>query len=628
MINKLTKIENTISLFESIVKKSLKPISKLTVSEWADKYRMLSSESSAEPGRWKTSRAPYQKEIMDACTATNIHKIITKMAAQSGKSDMMNNVIARFSQLDPGPIMMMQPTVDLAEDYSKSRIAPMIRDTPTLRKIYSNVKNKDSNNTILSKLFPGGRLIMVGANSPAGLASKPIRMLLCDEVDRFAASAGTEGDPVDLASKRTTTFWNHVIWLSSTPGLKGISRIDKEYLSGTQEVWCHECSMCHEFSLITYENMEVDFEEEKKEDGTKTVVVNDIKWHCPHCGYAFSEQHMREQPQKYIMKNPLALKNGVRSFFVNCFSSPWTSWSKVAKEYLEAIGDPEREKVVVNTRFAESYEVKGEYNENQFLERRETYDEEIPTGVLMLTAAVDVQDNRLEYEICGWGLAEECWGIKKGLILGIPDDQRTWDELDSILEKEYQHANGKKMLITRTAIDTGGHYTQDVYKYCAKNIRKQRIGIKGMAGSGVPIVHKLGKARNYNIPLLIIGVDSAKQSIMQRLSISVPGVKYFHFPDGENEGYNDIYFKGLLAEKQITKIVKGKAILVWENIAADKRNEPLDLRVYNLAIMQSCNPNWERLAIAINTEGTIKKDLFKPKGQKKRSYGSVMKGVY
>ncbi|MEG2344198.1 MAG: terminase gpA endonuclease subunit [Acidaminococcaceae bacterium] len=625
-MEKMTSLKRTINLYKNIVKKSLAPISKITVSEWADKYRMLSSEASAEPGRWKTSRAPYQKAIMDACTSPGIHKVVSKLASQTGKSDMMNNVIGRFAQVDPGPIMMIQPTIELAEDYSKSRIAPMIRDTKSLRKKFFDVKTKNSNNTILSKLYPGGRLIMCGANSPAGLASRPIRLLLCDEVDRFADSAGTEGDPVDLASKRTTTFWNYVIWLSSTPGLKGHSRIDSEYMAGTQEVWMHECPMCHEYSLIVFEQMEVDFKELKNEDGTKTVLVKKVMWHCPNCGYGFDEQTMRAQPQKYIMQNPAALKNGVRSFFVNCFTSPWLSWQTPIKEYLEAKGDPEREKVIVNTRFAESYEVKSEFDENEYLQRRETYDAEIPTGVLMLTAAVDVQDNRLEYEICGWGFGEECWGIKKGLIIGVPDTKAVWDELDMILDAEYSHANGRKMLITRTAIDTGGHYTQDVYKYCANNYRKQRIGIKGLGGDGIPLVYKLGKAKDYNLPFLILGVDSGKQSIMQRLSIDQVGPKYFHFPldaEGIKRGYDDPYFKGLLSEKQVARSVKGKIVMVWTNLAPDKRNEPLDLRVYNLAIMQSCNPKWEKLAAMINEEQNIPKNP-----EKKRTWGAIKKGGY
>ena len=200
--------QKTIKLFQRIAKIALRPLPNLTVSDWADRYRMLSSEASSEPGRWRTDRAPYQREIMNAFTQPRVWKVVVMSAAQIGKSDIMNNVIGRYSHLAPAPILMIQPTIDMAQDYSKSRIAPMIRDTKVLREIYRDVKTRESGNTILSKLFPGGRLIMGGANSPAGLASRPIKILLADEVDRFPDSAGTEGDPVDLAAKRMTTFWD------------------------------------------------------------------------------------------------------------------------------------------------------------------------------------------------------------------------------------------------------------------------------------------------------------------------------------------------------------------------------------------------------------------------------------
>ena len=408
----------------------LKPLPKTSVSEWADTYRYLSQGVSAEPGKWRTERAEYQREIMNAFTEPGIHRVVVKSAAQIGKSDIMNNVIGRFAHLDPATIMMIQPTIDMAQDYSKSRIAPMIRDTPVLSQIFYNVKSKqdtqtaktrDGNNTILSKIFPGGRLIMCGANSPAGLASRPIRILLADEVDRFPDSAGTEGDPVDLAAKRMTTYWNRVMGLFSTPTNEGSSRIDLEYNAGTQEEWQHACPNCGEWHLIRYIDIVTDADEYQSADGAKHVVVKSVKWRCPECGFEFTERQMKNAKQKYIAKNKTAVQNGIRSFFVNAFTSPWLSWNDIMREWLEAKGDPAREKVVVNTRFGESYRVPGAFEDHEiFMRRREAYGAELPDGVLMLTAAVDTQDNRLEYEVCGWGSGEEAWGIKKGIILGKP----------------------------------------------------------------------------------------------------------------------------------------------------------------------------------------------------------------
>jgi phage terminase large subunit GpA-like protein len=614
----------TLDLFRRIFRKSLAPIPRTTVSEWADNYRVLSSESAAEPGRWRTDRAPYQRPIMDSFTTVGIHKVVVKSASQIGKSDIMNNVIGRFSHLDPGPIMMIQPTIDLAEDYSKSRISPMIRDSKALTRLFFDVKSRDTNNTILSKLFPGGRLIMCGANSPAGLASRPIRVLLGDEVDRFPASAGTEGDPVDLAAKRLTTFWNWVMGLFSTPTDKGASRIETEYISGTQEEWQHQCPNCEEYHLVTHRDMLWNHQESIRPDGTKFVMVEWVKWRCPDCGLEFEEQEMKNSSQKYVVQNPDALQNGIRSFFINGFASPWLKWKAIIREYLEAKGDPDREKVVFNTRFGETYERRGEIeDETAFVNRRERYDVDLPDGVLLLTAAVDTQDNRLEYEVCGWGEGEECWGIKKGVVLGVPDSPQVWAELDQHLERLYYFNNGIGLRVARTFIDSGGHYAKEVYQYCFANMRKQRFAIKGMGGSGIPLVHMIGKAKGYGIPLIMLGVDSGKQHVLDRLLIEKPGSKYFHFPIDDSRGYDQIYFKGLIAEKLVRRRAKGVTVLVWENISTDGRNEPLDLRVYNLACLQSINPNWAAYKEAVLGI----KALEKPAKETKKQYGCVKKGM-
>ena len=611
-------------LWQYISKNGLKPLPKTSVSNWADNHRMLSSGISAEPGKWKTSRAPYQKDIMNAFTEPGIHRVVVKSSSQIGKSDMMNNVIGRFAHLDPCAIMMIQPTIDMAQDYSKTRIAPMIRDTKVLNNLFYDVKSWDANNTILSKVFPGGRLIMCGANSPAGLASRPIRILLADEVDRFPDSAGTEGDPVDLAAKRMTTFWNSCMGLFSTPTNEGSSRIDEEYLAGTQEEWQHKCPNCGEYHLLRHIDMTVDYKEIKTPSGKKTVIVNDVKWRCPHCGFSFSEKEMKQTPQKYISRNADALKNGIRSFFVNGFTSPWMTWSKIMREWLEAKGDPEREKVIMNTVFGESYKQKGAFEDEQiFLRRRESYGAELPNGVLLLTAAIDTQDNRLEYEVVGWGKEEECWGIRKGIVLGAPNQDRTWKEIDNILDKTYHFADGKGLKVVRTFIDSGGHYTSDVYNYCQKNFHKQRFAIKGRGGPGIPLIYKIAKANNAKAPLILLGVDDGKQQIMDRLSIDSPGPLYFHFPQDEgikelsNRGYDDLYFKGIISEHK--KVYKRNGVLreVWET-TKNVRNEPLDLRNYNLACMKSLKPDWDKLEMLVNgmseTEG--KRAVAKPQKKK------------
>lgn len=460
--------------------RGLVPVPKTAVSVWADRYRTLSQGVSAEPGRWKTSRAPYQKDIMDAFTMPNVHVVVVKSSAQVGKSDIMNNVIGRFAQLDPCPIMMIQPTVDLAEDYSKSRIAPMIRDTKSLK--------------------------------------------------------------------------------------------------------------------LRHIDMETEYREIEDAIGRKTITVDSVKYRCPDCGFLFSEKEMRNAEQKYVPQNPEAIKNGIRSFFVNGFTSPWVPWDKIMREWLSAKGDPELEKVVTNTRFGECYRGKGAFDDEMvFVRRREEYSDDLPDGVLLLTASVDTQDNRFEYEICGWGVDEECWGIEKGEIFGRPDSQATLDKLSEVLNKVYYFANGNGLKISRSFIDSGGHYTGTIYKYCEENMRKQVFAIKGKGGPGIPLVYKVAKATGTKAPVIMLGVDDGKQQVMDRLGIDKYGPKFFHFPANDDKGYTQVYFKGLISERK--KVVKrnGQIREVWETISKGIRNEPLDLRVYNLAAMKSLRPDWEQL---------------------------------
>ncbi len=609
-------------LWEYVSHHSLKPLPKTSVSTWADSYRMLSN-TSAEPGKWRTSRAPYQKDIMDAFTEPGIHRVVVKSCAQVGKSDIMMNVIGRFAHLDPCSIMLLQPTIDMATDFSKTRIAPMIRDTKVLNSLFCDVASRDANNTILSKIFPGGRLIMCGANSPAGLASRPIRVLLCDEVDRFPDSAGTEGDPVDLAAKRMTTFWNRVMGLFSTPTNEGSSRIDEEYMAGTQEEWQHRCPNCGEYHKLLVNDMHTDADQAEGHRGKKTFVVHSVTWRCPDCGFSFSERDMKAAPQKYVAHNLDARKNGCRSFSLNAFSSPWISWTEIMREWLEAQGDPEREKVVKNTRFGESYKQAGAFaDEVPFLRRREKYGAELPKGVKVLTAAVDTQDNRLEYEVCGWGRDEESWGIFKGIILGKPDQARTWQELDEVLDRVYHYADGTGLKILRTFIDSGGHYSSAVLSYCMENFTKQRFAIKGMGGPGIPLIHKISPTKGYgNIPLVILGVNDGKQQIMNALAVESPGPRYAHFPKDEeaplnHRGYDDLYFKGIISEHK--KRIKHNGIIkeIWDPTQG-VRNEPLDLRNYNLACLQSLEIDWDKLEGVEPAQG-VKESTPKKRTKKAR----------
>lgn len=521
---------------------NFKPPEELTVTEWSDKYRRLSAENSAEPGKWRTSRTPYLEEIMDAFTDPKVHRIAVVSSSQIGKTECEMNMLGYAIDIDPGPIMLIMPTVDNAKDFSKRRIAPMIRDTKPLREKIAKAKSRDGENTVLKKAYPGGMLTMTGSNSPASLASVPARYVFGDERDRWAKDAGGEGDPWGLVEARTITFYNYKMVEVSTPTIKGYSAIEASFNTGTQEYWSVKCPHCGEFNFIRFDHIKYE-KHSTKINGKRQYVIDKVEYCCPECGCLSSEQQIRRQPKKWIAKNPEAYKNGVRSFWINAFSSPWMSWSKICLKYLEAQGDPAKLKTVYNTLFGELWEDRGDLeDEDQMLARREEYKAELPDGTLCLTCGVDTQDNRLEYEVVGYGRYGENWGIERGIIMGKPDDEDTWERLDGIIDRSYCFSDGKALKVSATFVDSGGHYTQEVYDQCSKRLNKRVFAIKGKGGEGIPFTRppsKVDIVKDNQVVgkawLYIIGVDAGKEKIMSGLKVGRQEdgdihPKYSHFP--------------------------------------------------------------------------------------------------
>lgn len=617
-------MRSILDFYEKQIQHLWAPPPRISVSQWADENRVLSSESSAEPGRWHTSRAPYQKEIMDSISQPGIEKTVVMSSSQVGKSEIVNNTIGYFIDLDPGPMLLVEPTEADAEDYSKRRIAPMIRDTKCLTEKVSDSKARDTHNTITMKAFPGGFLGIGGANAPGGLASRPIRILLCDEVDRYPDSAGTEGDPVGLAEKRTITFWNRKKVFVSSPGIKGRSRIEDEFLEGTRERWRLRCPKCGEYIFITIPNMI--YKAEKDAKGNH--IVKDIAFRCPKCKGDSNERDWKAQPGKWVADNPKA--EGIRSFQLNALVSPWYSWKEIISGYLRSKSDPEKLKVFTNTILGEPYEVKGEIENEDFLvQRREKYGAELPDGVLMLTASVDVMDKFMEYEVVGWGKGDESWGIRHGIVAGSPENKETWRVVDDVLKAEYHFANGTALMIACTCIDSGGHFTTQVYEYCKFNERRNVFAIKGMGGIRIPLIDKISRVKSENpviknTLLIILGVDEGKTAVIENLKVKTPGPCYCHFPS--NEEYDIQYFKGLIAEKQVPRKVKGRIVYNWEKVSPDARNEPLDLRNYARAALKLVHPNYERLEERLKSIQGTQKQAPEKTAQKPKS-GVINKGL-
>lgn len=583
--------------------KAMRPPENLTVSQWADKNRRLTSESSAEVGRWRTSRTPYMKEILDSFTDPVVEHIVVVAASQVGKSEAINNMVGYCIDQDPGPILMVEPTVQDAKEYSQQRIAPMIRETPCLRRKVSDPKSRDSGNTILQKSFPGGMLTLTGSTEAHALASKPIRYLFGDERDRWAPSAGSEGNPWDLAIARTRTFYNKKMVEVSTPTIKGASNIEKSFNLGTMERWVTKCPHCGEFSEIQFENIK--FEYEFSGDGDDKIFnITSIYYVCPECGGISEENTMKSQPSKWVASAPEAKQlHKTRSFWLTAWASPWATWKSIILQFLQAGLDTKKLQVCFNTQFGKLWENRGDLeSEDVYLARREEYEAELPKGVLVLTCGVDTQDDRIEYEVVGYGHYGESWGIKAGIIMGRPDSDEVWQALDDVLSHVYTYKDGRGIKISLTFMDEGGHFTQEVRRRCRERQRMNVFPIKGEDGrtnrdipyTSPPKKQKImlgGKVLDY-VWVYPIGVSDGKQIIFDNLLVQTPGPKYCHFP--RRDDYGKAYFKGLLSEHLVYD-EKLKNPWQWEKIPGHERNERLDCRNYANAACKVLDPDFDAI---------------------------------
>ena len=602
-----------------------RPPARQTVSEWADANRVLVSESSAEPGAWRTDRAPYQREIMDAFTQPGVWQIVIMASAQVGKSEIELNMMGCAIDNDPGPMLYIQPTDKVAEDYSKRRIAPMINACPTLRQKVFKARSRDAMNTITMKTFPGGSLAIIGANSPADLSSKPVRYIFMDETDRFPASAGTEGDPQELAERRTETFrHNRKIVKTSTPTIKGASKIETDYMNGTQEEWHTECPHCHTYSYIRFADIHFEKEDFTNQNGDEDYTVKVVTWRCPVCKRDIGEYECKRLPAKWVSKNPKALDNGIRSFRLNAFMSPWSDWKDIVWKFLKAHKDPTKLQTFYNTILGEVWEIHINSGLDEMLyKRREHYPAEVPPGVLLLTMGMDTQDNRLEYEVVGWDRNGQSWGISRGVIPGRPDAPGVWQEVDALLDREWKSTNGIKFRILATFIDSGGHFTTTIYKQCARRASKKIWPIKGEPGEGKPECRPMKRGQGDGAKFML-GVDAGKACIMTDAAVEEPGPNYMHFPIDYRAGYDMEYFKGLISERLEIHRRNGKGVAVWEQFY--ERNEPLDCRNYARAAYRYFHWRFDELERYINGEEETK-IITKKEETRRKTRHVVSRGI-
>lgn len=520
--------------------------------------------------------------MMDAvCDPANDVVVIMK-SAQVGYTEILMNINGYFIDQDPSPILNVQPTVEMGQTFSKDRIAPMVRDTPCLTEKVAEAGSKKSGNTMLHKTFPGGHLTITGANSAAGLASRPIRIALFDEVDRYPPSAGSEGDPVSLGKKRTRTFWNRKIVLGSTPTDKGISRIEDEWNKSDKRryfVPCPHCGEQHHFQFKDFHFREI---------GSPDEPV----WVCPDCGgmVVDADKHDMIAAGEWIAT---AEFDGIAGFHINEFYSPWSTWSEMIKEFLRVKSNPVQLKTWVNTSLGETWEEKGaSLDPDTIAARAEMYQAQAPLGVQLITAGVDVQKDRFEVDVYGWSETMEGWHIDRQVIPADTSQLAEWTRLDDyLLNAQFEHQAGSQMQIVATCVDSS-YLTDVVYAYCAKRYARHIYAIKGDDGAGKPIAKVMAKPRTPGPKpprMFVLGSDTIKGLIHSGLKMDEPGPGYLHF----NTEQDQEFFNQLASEKPVAKMRRGFRVIEWEKVK--ERNEAFDNTCYARAAVTILNPVWSAI---------------------------------
>lgn len=569
-------------------RRNIQPPPKLTLSQWAAKYAVLSRETSAQTGRFHAF--PYQIGIMDAITDPTVEMVTVQKSARVGYTKILDHVAGYYIHQDPSPILVVQPRVEDAEDYSVTEIEPMLRDTPVLAEIVGDPKKKDARQKINKRIFRNGASIsFVGANSPGGFRRITARIVKFDEVDGYPVmGAGKEGDQIKLGIKRTESFWNRKIILGSTPTVKGESRIEKSYANSDQRKYYVPCPHCGEYQVLEWGGPDTPYGMKWDKDENGVGLPDSVFYACKVTGCVIREDDKEDMVERGEWRATKPFKGhagfhiwAAYSLFVNA------SWRNLVAEWLEVKDDPLMRQTFVNLVLGETYEDRGDraLQEDRLAARCEVWGAEVPDGVAVVTVGVDTQGDRFECEVVGWGLNEESWSIDFEVIQGDLETPDPWNRLDAYLRRIWFRADGRGFEVMAVCHDSGGHHTQKVYEFAKARLGRRVWAVKGesaVGGKRSPVwPTKTPSRRNKSsFRPVILGVNAAKDSVRSRLHLVEPGAGYMHFPVSRDINY----FAQLTAERSVRKTSGGQHYRVWE-LPNGRANEALDCRVYAYAAL-------------------------------------------
>lgn len=616
-----TAIKTELTVSRKAFADGIRPSPPLDMDDYADQYRRLSEKSSPEPGQWKTSRVPFMREPMKCLSnSSDVQDVSLMKGTQISGTETGNNFACYVIDHMPGPMMIVQPTLDMGKRYSRQRFTPMTIDMPSLAEKIADARSRDGGNTLLEKDFIGGYLVITGANSATGLRSMPVRFLFMDETDAYPFDLDNEGDPEQLAVKRTQNFARKKILRVSTPTIDGMSRIQKAFKRGDQRYYHVPCPHCGGEQKLIWKQLKWDktLPKEKQPES--------VYYECVHCKEAIHEHHKTEMLEygQWIPENPNAPKHR-RSYHINSLYSPlgWYSWKNAVEDWLDAQGDVELLKTFTNTVLAEVWKEAVNDVEPKILQSKaEPYElGVVPEGGLILFASSDTQDDRLESYIYAIGKGEEAWLVDYEIFLGDPSIPETkagspWAEMKDWWLKPRQHACGTWLNVEAMGVDTGGHHTHDAYKFCRDNKHLGVIALKGASQRSKPIINRpskvdidwRGRIFKRGLDLYQVGTDTAKSMIYSRFLREEKGAGYIHFPDA----LPFEIFEQLTAEKLTRRYKKGFATYEWHKSSA-ARNEALDCLVYLFAVAHKIGVHrwskkrWEKLEAQVQP---VMGDLF------------------
>jgi len=553
--------------------------------EWADNYLYLPEKGNPLPGKYSSSLVPPLREVAEALSVDNECQEVTLMKGVQG-GGTINGLIAVLQRMHQAPrdIICTFPTLELARIFSKDKLTPTIEATPCLKGKLKDSRERDSNNLIDAKDFPGGSIKMVSANSAAALRMSSASFIYCEEIDEYKYDLKGQGNPIELVWNRANNYSNKKLYMVSTPTEKGTSEIEKKFLLGTQEYCYLPCPFCKFKQVIKWGNLKY------KDDDPSTVRLECIECHEP----IEEKKHKMWMLENYEWRaHNRNLKNKKkRSFHYPSLYSyiGWLSWEDCVAKWLNIKDDRALLKTFQNTILAETSEEN--YDKMDDIKaRREKYNAEVPNDVIILTCAVDVQKNRLEVLTMGWGLGDRSWTIEQEIIIGSPADDFVWDSLDIYLQKKFKHESGVELGITSTCIDTAGGFEKKAYEFCKNKLHRRIFAIKGSSMPGKPSVSRPSKSNKGNVDLHMLGTDTIKRILFARLKKSNPAdLGYCHF----HEALDDEFFLQLDAEKLIlVENKKGYRYYTYKKVR--ERNEAIDLCVYNIAALEILNPNWVKV---------------------------------